>query len=69
MSWGWMLGDLVSASRQISVGLNMTHYAAPDQPDPISAALGQLLVQELCPGSFLRQAFTWRSPVHANNSW
>jgi D-alanyl-D-alanine carboxypeptidase len=54
-------------SRQISIGQNMTHFALG--PNPIDEAVGQLLFQELCPGSSLRQAYVWESPVHANKTW
>jgi D-alanyl-D-alanine carboxypeptidase len=69
--WGHSAVSLHTAdgSRQITVGVNMTHYALPSPPHPIDLALGQLLVQELCATSSLRQAFAWRSPVHATNPW
>lgn len=59
----------VDASRQVSIAQNMSHYADPSLPDPISMAVGQLLVETLCPGPSLRQAYAWRSPVHANKTW
>jgi D-alanyl-D-alanine carboxypeptidase len=58
-----------NADRQVTLGVNMTHYADPSQPDPISDALSQLLLTSLCPGTATaKQAFTWRSPLHPANA-
>jgi len=69
LTFGHSMISLITpdGSHQVSIGGNMTHYSLG--PTPIEEAIGRLLLQELCPTPSLRQAFTWRSPVHANKSW
>jgi D-alanyl-D-alanine carboxypeptidase len=68
--WGYSTVSLHSenAQTQLSFGQNMTNYADPTLPNPISEATGELIVGTLCPAPATAaksaQPFTWQSPTH-----